>query len=82
MGVAIDMSGKKYNRLTCIEKLEERQKGHIMWRFKCDCGKVITARGGDVRQGKTVSCGCRTIEIGKNNKGKSNEERRKKALRK
>ena len=48
MGVAIDMTGKKYNRLTCIEKLDERQKGHIMWRFKCDCGKVITASGGDV----------------------------------
>lgn len=62
MGRAIDMTGKKYNRLTVIGKCEQRDNGHVMWKFKCECGKIIQARGGDVRQGKTMSCGCHNIE--------------------
>lgn len=77
MGKAIDMTGMKYNKLTCLQKLEERDNGHIQFLFECECGTVIKARGGDVRQGKTKSCGCHKLEYIKEvNKGKNNEQRR------
>lgn len=61
MGKLIDITGKKFGRLTCISK-EGRDNGHVTWKFKCDCGKVKVLRGLDVRQGKTLSCGCYQIE--------------------
>lgn len=57
MGAKIDMTGKRYNKLVCLEEVG-RQKHHVLWKFQCDCGTVIIARGGDVRQNKTMSCGC------------------------
>lgn len=78
MGKAIDMTGNKYGRLTCVEKLEERDNGHIQFKFECECGNVVIVRGGDVRQGKTISCGCLKVErVKKATKGISPKERKR-----
>lgn len=49
---------QKFNKLTALRPLEERQNGNVMWECRCDCGnltKVITA---NLTQGIVKSCGC------------------------
>ena len=35
-----DLINKKFNKLTVIEKLEERINGSIAWKCRCDCGNI------------------------------------------
>ena len=56
----IDETGNRYGRLVVLEidtnsKTKDRD---ILWKCKCDCGNYTTVRSGDLRQGKTKSCGC------------------------
>ena len=53
----IDISGKKYGRLTAIEP-NGRRCGVITWKCKSDCGNVVTVRGDNLRKGLSKSCGC------------------------
>lgn len=48
-----DITGQKFSRLTVIKYI-----GNFKWLCKCDCGKERVCYGGDLRQGKTKSCGC------------------------
>jgi hypothetical protein len=32
--------------------------GHDRWSVRCDCGTEKVVRGGDIREGRTKSCGC------------------------
>lgn len=43
MGKLIDLTGKKYGRLTVIEKLPNNKYGGSMWSCKCDCGNIVSA---------------------------------------
>lgn len=52
----LDRTGKKYNNLTCI-KWEYRGK-NIFWLCKCDCGKEIWVKSGNLASGAVKSCGC------------------------
>lgn len=49
----IDITGKKFNRLTAVE-----YKGSEKWLFRCDCGNEKIMSASDVRLGKAKSCGC------------------------
>lgn len=62
MGKFIDLTGKRFGRLTVIDRAG-RDKNHlVLWRCQCDCGVPLTVRGQDIRRGKIVSCGCRRAE--------------------
>jgi hypothetical protein len=53
----IDHKGKKYNKLTVLEKLNKKGKnGSYYWLCKCDCGNLTEVSSGGIR--RTVSCGC------------------------
>lgn len=56
MGKYIEMIGKQYGRYTVIGK--EKRDGSIFWKCRCSCGNIRYVNGGDLRQGKTKSCGC------------------------
>ena len=56
--VRIDMAGLRYGRLVAIECAHRDASGHVHWRFRCDCGEETVAHGGNVRAGRTTSCGC------------------------
>ena len=56
----INEIGKKYNSLTVIKKMPSK-KNKIRWLCKCDCGNEIEVYGQSLREGKTVSCGCKKI---------------------
>ena len=54
--------GKKFGRLTVIERIEnyidENGSPHSMWKCKCECGNVVSVRGTFLKSGSVRSCGC------------------------
>lgn len=74
MGDFIDLKGKKFTRLTVIERakdyIQPNGKKVVMWECVCDCPKktVRVVAGTHLRSGHTVSCGC----IGKERRTESN----------
>lgn len=56
--VRIDMTGQRYGRLVALDWAHRDASGHAHWRFACDCGAETVAHGGNVRTGRTTSCGC------------------------
>ena len=61
---AIDITGKKFTRLTAIKKVGVHQTRNChVWEFVCDCGNTVTACKIDVSIGKTKSCGCLAKEL-------------------
>jgi hypothetical protein len=58
--------GKKFGRLTILEKIGNRKNGDAIFRCRCDCGtiKEVAYANLAVKNGKgTVSCGCYHKEI-------------------
>lgn len=53
-----DLIGRKFGKLTVIEKTEKLKNNSIMWKCKCECGGTISASTRDLKQGRIKSCGC------------------------
>lgn len=71
----IDLTGKKFGRLTVVG-LDHRKKrkngGHdIYWLCNCDCGNSAVVLGSSLRYGDTRSCGCLNRETFLNNRMES-----------
>lgn len=59
VGKLVDLTGKKYGRLTVIERAVPTTHGdHAKWVCRCECGAVITAASNNLKRGNTTSCGC------------------------
>lgn len=56
----IDMTGRKYGRLTVLERVGYSGDGQHrpVWRCLCDCGNEAIVLGANLRSGMTRSCGC------------------------
>lgn len=54
----MDLVGKRFGKLSVVERLENNSKGNTMWLCKCDCGNMKEALGYDLTHGRTISCGC------------------------
>lgn len=55
----IDETGNTYGKLTVIKKSEKSDaSGGLYWECLCDCGNTFTARGVNLRNHQTTSCGC------------------------
>ncbi|MCL6479319.1 MAG: AP2 domain-containing protein [Peptococcaceae bacterium] len=64
MSRAIDMSGEKYGRLTCLQATGETTKNRsALWLCICDCGNMTIVSRDSLRKGNTRSCGCLFREI-------------------
>jgi hypothetical protein len=57
MGNFIDLTGRKFYKLTVI-RLSHHKNKQIYWLCKCDCGSETTVYGYSLRKGKSRSCGC------------------------
>lgn len=58
----IDLTGKRFGKLTVLQKLDS-VNGFIMWKCICDCGKIVSVSGNNLRSEHTKSCGCLTREV-------------------
>lgn len=80
MGKVVDLTGKRFGRLTVISLGKKLPNGLSTWMCQCDCGKTKEARGALLRKGATQSCGClnreRVIETNKSRRVCREEDKR------
>lgn len=60
--VSIDHTGQKFGRLTVIASAKHPTMIGRFWLCRCDCSKSKLVRGGDLRSGRVLSCGCHNKE--------------------
>lgn len=63
MTKALDLTGKKFGRLTVIKRVENNKWNKAQWLCKCDCGNEIIARCDYLVQNRTTSCGCYNRDV-------------------
>jgi len=54
----IDLTGKRFGRLTVVSRAENNKRGEVQWLCKCDCGNETITRGNSLTMGRVKSCGC------------------------
>ena len=61
----IDLTGKRFGRLTVIRRVDnyvppdDKYNFQPQWECVCDCGTTgVITYGNHLKQGKTKSCGC------------------------
>lgn len=57
----LDLTGQAFGRLL-VEGLSDKRPKR-WWRCLCQCGRQVTVRTDNLRDGKTRSCGCLCIEM-------------------
>lgn len=66
MGNFIDLTGKKYYKLTVISRcdnhIQPNGKPVTMWECRCDCGNFLKVSSASLIHGRTKSCGCYNIQ--------------------
>jgi Bacillus phage HNH endonuclease len=62
---ATPMLGQTFGRLTVYDAAPRAvwRTNEAEWKARCSCGRTTLARGGTLRSGRVVSCGCRRLEI-------------------
>lgn len=53
----------KYNRWTLIKLIRRDYKSNQIWLCRCDCGNEKEIYLGNLKSGKSQSCGCLRIEL-------------------
>lgn len=76
----IDLTGRKFGRLTVIERAEGFRGGVVVWKCMCDCGTECYVPGANMKKGSTKSCGCLRREKAPAN-GRLREIRTKKGVK-
>lgn len=54
-----DLTGKKIGNLLVIKRLGQTSCRDTTWETLCDCGRKHVSRGRTLRNGTSISCGCR-----------------------
>jgi len=63
MNKKYDLTGKKFERLTVLKRVENSKSGQTRWLCKCECGNETIVWGNHLRSGHTRSCGCINKEV-------------------
>lgn len=64
MRVSIDLTDKKFGRLTVIKRVQNIGKcksnpsGAATWKCRCRCGNIVSVLAQSLKAGLTQSCGC------------------------
>jgi hypothetical protein len=58
MGTFIDITDKRFGRLRVIRRSNTKAGVEYLWVCLCTCGNTCLARGGGLRRGTKLSCGC------------------------
>lgn len=66
MSTLIDITGKRFGRLTAIKREANSKGGQARWLCRCDCGNETIVLGTELRRSGarkgTKSCGCFAVE--------------------
>lgn len=62
MGKFVDLTGRRFGRLTVTKRVAIDAKYRSRWECKCDCGNVKVVYAYNLANGHTASCGCLTRE--------------------
>lgn len=54
----VDRTGRRYGKLTALSIAGHSPDRHNTWLCRCDCGKEVVVRAGNLASGDTKSCGC------------------------
>ena len=54
----IDLTGQRFGKLVAIYPIYNTEGKHTIWHCKCDCGNECDIDMGNLRSGKSQSCGC------------------------
>lgn len=57
-----DFTGQKFGRWTVIERVDNNIYKQIVWKCVCECGWFRDVVGGNLKNGKSQSCGCLAAE--------------------
>lgn len=57
-----DLTGQTFHRLTALRHVG-RRGGNPIWLCRCECGRECEVSASNLKDGHTVSCGCRLAEI-------------------
>ncbi len=61
--------GSRFGRLVVTARAPNNARGKARWQCVCDCGGIKVADAGNLRAGRTASCGCIRSELrGETNK--------------
>ncbi len=63
MSAKIDLTGKRFGRLTVLKEIPYRKGRSIVWECKCDCGNVVQTTSEMLKRGFKQSCGCLNAEV-------------------
>lgn len=59
-----DLTGRRFGRLRVLERLDNKKhSGNARWLCGCDCGRSVSPTAGNLRAGRTQSCGCLNREL-------------------
>lgn len=56
-----DLTGKRFGKLTVLEKTGEQEDRYWTWRCRCDCGREIVVNTKRLTRGTISHCGCGKI---------------------
>jgi len=54
----VDLTGRKFGRLTVVEEAGRSKYGLVLWKCACNCGNIKIFYGTNLTRGLTTSCGC------------------------
>jgi hypothetical protein len=57
-GKATKLEGQRFGRLQVLQAVRRTKAGKTIWLCRCDCGAFSVNTSGDMRAGKSASCGC------------------------
>lgn len=64
----IDLTNKKFGKLTFIKDVGKNKWGHRVWLCKCDCGNETTVTSSNYRKAQACSLNCYDRPKGRNSK--------------
>ena len=60
----LQLVGKTFGLLTVLEDAGNDKDGNSQWKCQCECGNITIVRGGNLKNGGTISCGCSKMSKG------------------
>lgn len=60
--ISTDLTGKRFDRITVLERVGSNKHKKVLWKCRCDCGTEKVIVGAAMTSGNTKSCGCHRRE--------------------